>query len=75
VTRTVMTATTTISAPTTIITVPCVADDSVMDSRYHCTAARPRDKRHLHPPISKPLCVKGGCFGRVAGGRVVPAGV
>jgi hypothetical protein len=44
-----MSATTTINAPTTIITVPCLVDDLAMDSLCHCTAAHARDERH-HPP-------------------------
>ena len=49
VTRTVMSATTTINAPTTIITVPCFVDDLAMDSLCHCTAVHARDERHPPP--------------------------
>jgi hypothetical protein len=60
VTRTVMSATTTINAPTTIITVPCFVDDLVMDSLCHCTAVHVRDERHLRPAHI-------GTYGRVIG--------
>jgi hypothetical protein len=52
VTRTVMSATTNINAPTTIITVPCVVDDLVMDTLCHGIGVDARDERHLRPPIS-----------------------
>lgn len=62
VATTVMTAIATISAPTIIITTPCVTADPIMDSLCHCAAPRTRDRRPHRAPMSRRAGVRGRLY-------------